>query len=155
MISKDDLYHDFLLISQMKVSEKTKIKFLTELFSETGNPWRVVGITKNALEVFKKNNFHRVSRMGINRSHIKDRKDTYSEMLNSKVKNSAEWWNYYYENDKTIFATSSENMSSRLDLDNVIPLKNSEGLFKSQGYAWAHRKKNEVPYLQNLADEYL
>lgn len=153
MTKKDDLYHDFLLISQMKASEKTKVKFLTELFSETENPWRVVGITKNALEVFKNYDFKRVSRMGINRSHINDRKTTYTKMLNSVFKNSTEWWDYYYENDKTIFATSSENMSS--SLQNVIYYKNSEVLFKSKGYAWTHRKNNEVPYLKKLADEYL
>ena len=153
MTCKNDLYHDFLLITQMKVSEKIKIKFLTELFSETDNPWRVVGITKKALEVFKKYDFNRESKMGINRSHLNDRKATYTEMLNSKFENSTEWWNYYYKNDKTVFATSSENMSS--SLNDIIFFKNSEDLFKSSGYAWTNRKKNEVPYLQKLADEHL
>ena len=153
MTCKKDLYDDFLLISQMKVSEKLKIKFITELFSETDNPWRVVGITKNALKVFKNHDFNRVSRMGINRSHLNDRKTIYTKMLNSKFENPTEWWDYYYKNDKTIFATSSENMSSILN--DVVVFKNSEGLFKSKGYAWTHRKKHEVPYLRKLADENL
>lgn len=83
MTFEDNLYHDFLLISKMKVSEKTKIRILTELFGETENPWRVIGITINALKIFKDNDFNRISGMGINRAHIKDRKITYTKMVSA------------------------------------------------------------------------
>ncbi len=70
-------------------------------------------------------------------------------MLEKKFKNAEEWWKFYYDNDKTILATSSENMS-REKLQNIIKFKNNKNLFKSSGYTWSYRKKIEKPFLQAL-----
>ena len=139
MISIADLHHDYLLITKMNVPTKRKIRLLTELFGETENPWRVVGITKAALNIFKENEFNKIKRMGINRSHIVDRKESYTYMLENVFQDSDSWWEYYYENDKTILATSSENMSS--NSSDVIEFDNNDMLFKSSGFNWSYRKK--------------
>ena len=71
MTSIEDLHHDYLLISKMKIPVKRKTRLLTELLGESYNPWRVVGITESALTVFKANDFNKIKRMGINRSRVK------------------------------------------------------------------------------------
>ena len=48
MISIKELHHDYLLLTQMHIPIKRKIRLLTELFGETDNPWRVIGITESA-----------------------------------------------------------------------------------------------------------
>lgn len=101
---------------------------LTEFFSVNENAWRVIGITKEALLRFKDNDFKKKSRMGINRSHINNRSDCYSEMLNTDFTHANEWWDFNYDNDETILAISQENKSNRFS--EVFDIDEDLGLFK-------------------------
>ena len=141
-MERDNLYHDYNLIFQMKCSIQRKIRLLSELFADAPEPWRVTGITKEALEIFKKHNFKRVSKMGINRSHKVDRYKTYKTMLENKFIDVNEWWNLYLTNDQTILATSNENLSSKFS--KIIEINPSDGLFKNSGFGWKHGKKEEA-----------
>jgi hypothetical protein len=129
----------------MKVEEKIKVKILTQLFSANKNSWRVVGITQKALEAFKKNNFEYVK--GINRSHISDRSPNYKRMMKRKFKDENEFWKYYFKNDKTVFATSSEN--NRKKYSAQYKINDKLGLFTTRGYTW-RQGKNEQVFLENL-----
>jgi len=82
---KETMYSAFQAICKMEIDESKKIGMLTHLFSIEPNSWRVTGISIDALKVFHKNDFQRKSKIGINRSHIKRRFDSYKEIMD-KVK---------------------------------------------------------------------
>lgn len=141
------IFHDFNLVCQMDAPIPVKVRILTHLLAAQENPWRVVGITKDALKVFKEYSFRKKAKMGINRSHIKERHESYIELINSKNLNIETFWSLYYENDKTILATSSENMKRKFS--EIFDIQEGEKLFKSKGYSWNHTKK-ETKFLQEL-----
>ena len=149
-MTEEDLYHDYKLLVKMKVGPAKKARLLSDLLGEAENPWRVVGITHEALKVFKNHSFKKVSKMGINRSHIKPRNKTYSFMLENNFDNSKEWWNYHFENDITILSTSSENLKSMNS--EIIDIDPSLNLFRCRGFGWAHGKK-EILFLEKLYNE--
>lgn len=148
---KTILFEDYQLIKQMKAPIYNRSKMLSTLFSINPNSWRVIGITPAALEVFKKNSFRRVSGMGINRSHITQRAQFYLELLNTEFNSANEFWQTYYDNDMTILATSTENMSKSVDLlDNYYPVPFDErNLFRTAGFAWKHKEEEEA-FLKEL-----
>jgi hypothetical protein len=149
-MTEEDLYHDYKLLLEMKVSNTKKVRLLSDLLGEAENPWRIVGITYEALKVFKKYDFKKVSKMGINRSHITPRNQTYSFMLQNNFANSKDWWNFHYENDMTILSTSSENLSGvNSEIIDIDPFLN---LFKCRGFGWVHGKK-EILFLEKLYRE--
>jgi len=129
----------------MKSSTSKKVRMLTELMSQNENHWQVVGITKDALNVFASYNFRLVSRMGINRSHIVDRHKTYTMLLEGPLLDIESWWKLYIDNDKTILATSTEN--KRETFSKIYEVDETLGLFKSKGFAWSH-KDPEITFLK-------
>jgi hypothetical protein len=147
---KEIMHSDYLDVCKMRSSISVKVRLLTEITSQNPNTWRVVGVTKAALRVFEKNDFQRKSGMGINRSHLVDRNTTYRKLLKDPKRDLNDWWTFYYENDKCVFATKSENMSGGVG-DDYIPIDESLGLFRSKGYAWTHRKGVEDEFLRALA----
>lgn len=154
---KETMYAAFKAISIMEIDESKKIGMLTYLFSIEPNCWRVTGISIDAIKVFKENNFQRRSKMGINRSHIKRRFDSYREILNKEsngeFKDYEDWWNCYFENDKTILQTSSENMRKN-GHSRVIEISNPGwNLFRSKGFAWSHGS-GEIELLKKLYNEH-
>jgi hypothetical protein len=142
---KEILFHDYLLIKQMRAPKETKIKLLSTLFSVNANCWRVIGITPKALEIFAKNNFKKSSRMGINRSHLVQRHDHYAAILENDMTNESDFWDIYFNNDATILSTSTENMSaSNAFFKESFAVPNDHRqLFKTSGYAWKHKKEEE------------
>lgn len=127
---------------------KKKVKILGELMTNAyDDHWRVVGVTQEALNVFKQHEFKKVSRMGINRGHICDRNDTLTFMLENPFDNVWDWWNYFYSRDRTILMTSTENMSHKESKVYDVP----EGLFHTSGFAWKHGK-DEIKFLSELCN---
>ena len=139
----------YLQICKWDIPTKNKVKILGELMASAyDDHWRVIGITKEALNVFQTHGFKRVSRMGINRGHIYDRNETFTYMLENPgaFETAEDWWTFFYNRDKTILMTSTENMSGNLSEHYEVP----EGLFHASGYAWRHGKE-EVEFLTELA----
>ena len=152
------LFHDFQLIKQMRTLEANKIKLLSNLFSINRNCWRVVGITPDALEIFKNHEFQKKSRISINRSHIIQRFSFYKSLLenNNEIKNAETFWKLYYDNDMTVLASASENMSNNETiLKNAYPVPEDErNLFQTSGYSWKH-KEEEIKFLKELYNYHL
>ena len=156
MIEKDitsaqpaDRHDGYLAIYEMNLPMKQRCRILNEVISWHPDAWKVVGITPAALEIFAQHNFKRVAKMGIQRAHLVDRADTYREMLNTCMSNCDEWWEYYCNNDRTVFSTVEENMGD-MNIDTIIWF-DAPGLFNIQGFAWRHRKI-EIEFLRNLYD---
>ena len=152
---KHVLHSNYLKIRDMSnVPTGVRLKLLSTLFSANPNNWRVVGITDAALDCFEKHSFRRVSRMGINRSHLVQRAEQYKAMLfdddlfETSFKATETFWVRYMEGDRTVLATSKENMSDLELRYTAIP--EALGLFKTQGFAWKHGDEEEA-FLRDLA----
>ncbi len=125
-------------------------RILSSIEGSHNNPWRIVGITKNCLIRFKENDFKYKAGLGINRSHFEHRKDTHKELMEGDLldRDGDDWFNFWWERDKTYLATSSENMRDNVDPEDIIPI-DAPGLFKASGFGWRHSKQ-EQEYLKNL-----
>lgn len=135
------IYEDYLVIKNLNACEKTKIKLIETLCNQREHNWKVVGITKKALQVFKKNNYQRKSRMGINRAHHKrDRKDFYTYLLEQNLC-FERWHNYLIEHDVTVLSTSSEN--SKNSFSKIYPIDPNGNFFKSTGIGWTHSNREK------------
>ncbi len=152
-MSIEEMFEDFKMIQKMNAPDKFKAGMLTYLFAADPERWRVVGITKNALLKLKESDFKRTPRMGLNRSHKHGRNDIYCQMLSMDFANSKEWWTFYYNHDETILATSSENISGNIKEIDIFPINPVDGLFKSVGYGWSHRK-TEQAHLKELYETF-
>jgi hypothetical protein len=146
------IYNDFLLIKKMKSDFKIKKNILTHLLSSHSNPWRVVGITEDALKQFKNYDFKKTSRMGIERAHLTDRSELYANLLNSTFVSIEDWWSFYYENDKTVLTTSTENRKKNHSI--YFEIDEKYNLFKSAQIGWCHNKE-EVNFLRNLYEKHI
>ena len=128
-------------------------RILSSIEGSHNNPWRIVGITKECLKRFKDNDFKYKAGLGINRSHYKHRKETHKELMESNLldKPGDEWFDYWWNRDKTYLATSSENMKDNVKEEDIIPLQ-ANGLFRASGFGWRHSKE-EQEYLRNLYEK--
>lgn len=135
----ENLHADYIQIRNMRSSRRIKKMMLQALVSEWTGIWRVVGVTMEALHVFREHSFKRVSRMGINRSHLVPRSATFDQMLATEML-AEEWWEFFVDRDKTILATSSQNSSNRTS--EFAPI-DDETLFRSKGFAWTHGDAEE------------
>jgi hypothetical protein len=140
-------HQDYLAVCKMNIPSKLKVRVLSEILSCYEHYWKVIGITKNALKVFQENSFKKVSRMGVNRSHIIDRHKTYTRMVENPNYDCDSWWNDYLKHDKTVLSTSTENMTGTNS--DIIYFDND--LFPVSGFAWRHGKK-EIEFLKQLSE---
>ena len=143
-----NLFDDFNLLKKFKVDKGVQKKMLKELLEAGPNPWRVVGITSNALSLFKEHGYKKAKNIKIQRAHLVDRDEWYSKLLEQDWDNALEWYKFIYENDRTVLALSVEN--KRIKKINFI---NFEGLgvnlFKSTRISWKHGNV-EIEFLRRL-----
>ncbi len=138
---KQIMFNAFIVVQKMEVPYSVKNKMLGAIFSMNPNPWRVVGISENALRRFQEYNFKYKSGMGINRSHIFPRHQRNKVLLEKMDWDIESWWRYFYNKDKCILATSTENMSK----DKLISkFKVPKNLFKSSGYSFKVKQEESL-----------
>jgi hypothetical protein len=142
------IYDAYLKIFDMGLRDGIRREMLTWAITENPDHWPVVGVTPDALERFSQHDFQCVSRIGIHRSHLADRRVWQSVMLAERL-SFDDWLDLYIRSDQTVLATSSENMKGTIP--KYIPIPLSLGLFRSTGYKWRHTSK-EREYLRALYD---
>ena len=145
----------YLSICKTKISFQKKVKMLGILL-ENPNSWRVVGITIDALRLLAASDFKSQSRQGINRAHLVDRIHTFTHLITNPILDCEEWWKYYWDNDRVVLATSSENASNVFS-EIIYWNENHEqenDLFATSGFKWKHRVSKEIPYLKKLWQNY-
>lgn len=145
----EDLFYDYNLILQMRISNNFKVRLLRELFEASDNPWRVVGITESAIRIFEEHDFRKEAGMGIQRAHLNNRNQAFLEMLNTEFNSINDWWDFYYERDRTILALSTENRGIENGFINYIEIDENLGLFRSNRISWRH-SRDEIIFLTNL-----
>ena len=78
----EEAFDYYKQICTWNVSQARKRKLIANILEDCyENHWRVIAITKEALNIFKVHRYKKVSHMGINRGHIHDRKDTLDQMI--------------------------------------------------------------------------
>ena len=93
MQSISALYNDFLLLKKLSVALKVKKYILKEFLEATEAPWRVIGVSKEALIAIKQNGY-RKSGLKLQRAHINDRDIWYNELLNRAFVDCNEWYKF-------------------------------------------------------------
>jgi len=121
--------------------------------------WRVIGITKAALDAFENVNFDKPS-VKIQRAHLKDRKTVVCELLQKRKLNFEEFKKKVIgKDDHCILGLSSENKSIKNNQDTIIYFKKNVGdfdiedndpLFQTKGYCWRYKDK-EKEFLKDLS----
>jgi hypothetical protein len=145
--TKEIMFNTFQQVQKMdEVPYFVKNKMLSAIFKMNPNKWRVIGITEKAILRFAEYEFKYKARMGINRSHIHQRSLRNKALLAKTDWKLDEWWNYFYDRDECILATSTENMSKEeLKLSFKVP----DNLFRSSGYAYSV-KEDETLFLKKI-----
>lgn len=128
---------------------------LTALMGSHNWSWRVVGITPQALKIFKDNDFKKIpSGGGITRAHITSRKSTCEDLIKSnKIFSPDDFINKWLENDKTVICGKGENkdnfFAKYISIDNPFGI-----LFQSAKVGWKC-SKSDREYLRSLYEESL
>ena len=143
------------VVESTVLSFNKKERLLNLIFSYEPWSWRVVGISKKAINEFQKNNFKRIETGGPQRDHFfKMRKDTIRQMMSS-VMPYEDWWLLFWEGDRTIIVTKDEHKKNLITNENFEEnIKNIDhklGLFRSNplvGFSFDYRYEGE--YLKKL-----
>ena len=143
-MSDKKMYEDYLAIKKLNAGDSTKRKCIEFICNQRKHSWKVTGVTKKALKIFKQNNFKKVSGMDIHRAHhIKDRSKFYQILLERDFSYDS-WIKYIDDSDKTVLATKKENNVNKFSKITEVTEK---GLFKNIGFSWNHTNK-ERDYLR-------
>ncbi|HXT11365.1 MAG TPA: hypothetical protein VN873_07360 [Candidatus Angelobacter sp.] len=120
---------------------------LTALMGGADWSWRVTGITAKALEMLASVDFKNVK--GIRRAHLVDRIDTARAVFHtSSPLTEDEFFATFWENDKTVIATISENKMGGT-LSRIIPIDYRLGLFAGKAISFQYLKR-EASFLRDL-----
>ena len=131
------MYEDYLAIKRLNADNTTKRKCIQLICDQRKDSWKVVGVTKKALSIFKKNDFQKVSGMKIQRAHLKDRSKFYQILLERNYCYDS-WVKYINESDITVLASKKENDVNRFSKITDVTEK---GLFVNTGISWKHTRK--------------
>lgn len=145
------LYTIYELIFDSGFSRPKQRSVITAVLGYEVWSWRVVGITVDALKAIARNNYNKPARM-LARDHSKPRVETYNKIFEQRMA-FQEWWEWVWENDKTVLMTNEEHHSQRIS--QVIELNPSEGYFVDAEVAgWHQTKAREGALVKQLIDEY-
>ena len=151
-----ELYDVYLAVFKMQHEPlQRRVLIMTNLMGGKPWSWRVVGITREALQRYSDQGFKYKAGSSINRSHITSRRDMYSAMLERPAPMPIdEWWAYFWKHDKTIIATGSEN-NSKKQMSDIFKIDPEIGLFQSNQVAgFKLSRKKEGVYLRALYEKH-
>lgn len=141
-------FHQFLK-SNDNIPYKLKRKLLeTMVFEFCEDSWKIVGISRKCLRLYKQLDFKHQSRKGIERAHYPlSRNEVFNQILDRDFDSPEQLWDFYYERDRTVLCLSSENMKN--SFDKIFPIDPNLGLFKAKNVGW-HQTAKENEFLREL-----
>tara|TARA_A100000164_G_C21617197_1_gene634899 strand:+ start:72 stop:692 length:621 start_codon:yes stop_codon:yes gene_type:complete len=155
-ILKKELYRLHKEVVQSPIlSFNKKERLLNLIFAYEPWSWRVVGISREAINEFKKNDYQKITSGGPQRDHFfKMRKDYIRPMMKT-VMPYDDWWNLFWEGDRTIIVTKNEHKKHLITKQNfndkIIDVDHKLGFFRSnQLVGFSFDKMYEGEYLKNL-----
>jgi hypothetical protein len=152
---KNELHKIYEVIFDSDIGENKK-KLMTYLFAWRNWSWRVVGISESAINHIKVQDYSDFAK-GLVRDHfVQDRDKTYSKMLsvNSRL-DFDEWWNLFWQNDRTIILTKDEHNKSENYRKKLLcfRLNWSDGYFSCNPLiGFKCRKTIEGEFIKNLVE---
>jgi hypothetical protein len=151
---KKELYNIYQSMFESSVSLNKKEKMLNSVFGFEPWSWRVVGISKEAIREFKDNNFNYKSGTFQRDHFFQARYITLRKML-EKLMPINEWWNWYWENDKTILVTKTEHNKKSYKFDkDIIEIDWTLGYFESGStMGFNYTKKREGEFIKTLIED--
>ena len=147
------LYNLFKKIENSDLLEKQKKYHLFKhLMSHVEWCYRVTGITRDALICLKKNNFDK-PKGKIHRGHRVNLSQTYKYLKNNNL-NKDKWWEYFWNNDKTVLMTTDENSNKKnKQISDLYLIDYKKGLFKDTGNISYKHERKEKEFLKKLYKE--
>ena len=144
------------VVNSKVLSDNKKEKTLNILLAYEPWSWRVVGISKKAIKMFKANKFRKLKKDGPQRDHFFQERNVTIRKMMEKVMPFATWWDWFWENDRTLIITKEEHAKKSLDYKNdIIKIDNNLGLFrtmKTVGYSFY--PDYEAKLVEKLSKEY-
>jgi len=156
---KQKMYKLYQNIFNSNFLDKKKIGLLNAAFGFEPWGWRVVGITKNAVDLIKKNNGNQNVTKHLVRDHFfQGRNVTYKKML-EKLYNFDDWWKEFWNNDRTILMTKEEhNKIEKIKKNkdtlekikkNIYKIDWKKGYFPGASIGYLYSKKKEGYFVIN------
>lgn len=131
-------------------------RMLTGLMGSRPWSWRVIGITRNALEVFAQNDFQRPAGK-IQRGHRDDRASTARALFRETDAPLPldEFFRVFLQRDETVLMTAEENKHKpNGTFPQFIRIERGKQVFPCGTLVgWQHRKQ-EVQFLRELYSQY-
>jgi len=144
------------VVNSKVLSDNKKEKTLNILLAYEPWSWRVVGISKKAIKMFKANKFRKLKKDGPQRDHFFQERNVTIRKMMEKVMPFETWWDWFWENDRTLIITKEEHAKKSLDYKNdIIKIDNNLGLFrtmKTVGYSFY--PDYEAKLVEKLSKEY-
>lgn len=148
---KEELYRLYEMIFDCAFSLVKKRAVLTQVLGGETWSWRVVGITEEAVKAIARNNFNKPSKV-LARDHTLTRKDTYNRIFTEKM-NFNEWWNWIWDNDKTILITNEEhNLIHSQNISKVYAIDPNLSYFVDNGIGWYQTRAREGEFIKQLCE---
>lgn len=151
---KEELYKLYELIFDSSFTLTKKRSVLTNVLGCETWSWRVVGITEEAIKAIARNNFNKPSKV-LARDHTLSRKDTYNRTFAEKM-NFDEWWEWIWDNDKTILMTNEEhNLIHSKQPTKVYAIEPKLSLFVDSGLiGWYQTRAREGEFVRSLCEKH-
>jgi hypothetical protein len=163
---KKELYKIYELIFASTFTLSKKRSVITAVLGYETWSWRVVSITEEAIKEIARNNFNKPSKK-LARDHTRTRAETYNRVFNEKMAFD-EWWDWIWENDKTILMTNEEHKliakeRKRVNDENealkviskIYSIDLQSSLFIDAEVAgWHQTQAREGAFLRKLCEEY-
>ena len=155
----EELYSIFEPMAKAKYADHNYLvrAFTNIIGAYNTNGWRVVGITQAAYDAFKAIDFKRIPTkkdpVSVERAHINQRAMWIKELFDRQWDCPKEWWNFIYDNDKTVFATAFENKQSDqsgIPLVIAYEIPDTGEYFTNQFIGCKYRKKVEKALLESF-----
>lgn len=148
---KKELYKLYLAIFDSNLGRKREL-LIGSLYGWEKWAWRVIGISKEAVQKIKMNDYGETK--GLQRDHfLRKRTHIYREMITrNKPMAQEEWWELYWKNDMTIIGTKKENDFSD-GSGEYHPLNWRNGYFADKGFiGFLNRPNIEGEMIKNLKE---
>lgn len=163
---KAELYKIYELLFDSSFTLPKKRSVITAVLGYETWSWRVVGITEEAIKAIAREKFNKPSRE-LARDHMRTRVETYSRIFNEKM-GFNEWWDWIWENDKTILMTNEEHKliakQRKIEKDEnkalqaiskIYAIDSHLSLFVDAEVAgWHQTQAREGAFLRKLCEEY-
>jgi len=152
-----DIFKAFFKQSQNSSEQNCSNAYLTRcvatVIGANGDHWRIIGISKKALECLRENNFNK-PKLSLQRGHLIPRSASISLLFRDRQDfvSKEEFERIYSIYDLTILMTNQENKSSNIIPDFYLFDQEGLGLFKNRFISFDYNDP-EIAYMKSFYEK--